>query len=175
MPILDRSVFAPSSGARKGAYVLADSSGGPPEVILIATGSELGLIVAARELLQKEGRRVRVVSMPSWELFDAQPQAYRNEVLPPEIKARVSVEAASPMGWERWVGLDGDIIGVNRFGASAPAADIFQHLNFTPEYVAQRARTLLERGTRSDGSGVPAGTVTADRASFSKAAGDDRT
>jgi transketolase len=158
LPILDRSVYAPASGARKGAYVLADARGGPPEVILIATGSEVSLIVAARDLLQQEGRRVRVVSMPSWELFAAQPQAYRNEVLPPEIKARVGVEAASPLGWERWVGLDGDVVGLNRFGASAPYTDVYSHLNFTPEYVAERARAALARGARSDGASVPSGT-----------------
>jgi transketolase len=158
LPILDRSVYAPASGARKGAYVLADARGGPPEVILIATGSEVSLIVAARDLLQQEGRRVRVVSMPSWELFAAQPQAYRNEVLPPEIKARVGVEAASPLGWERWVGLDGDVVGLNRFGASAPYTDVYSHLNFRPEYVAERARAALARGARSDGASVPSGT-----------------
>jgi transketolase len=155
--------------------VLVDASGGPPELILIATGSEVSLVVAARELLQKEGRRVRVVSMPSWELFGAQSQAYRDEVLPPDIRARVGVEAASPLGWERWVGQDGDVVGLNRFGASAPLTDIYQHLNFTPVYVAERARNLLMRGSRSDGAGVPSGTLTADRASFTKAAGDDRT
>jgi transketolase len=163
LPIFDRSVVAPASGARKGAYVLADAIGGRPEVILIATGSEVSLIMAARELLQQEGRRVRVVSMPSWELFGAQPQAYRDEVLPPDIKARVGVEAASQLGWERWVGLDGDVIGLNRFGASAPYTEIYKHLNFTPEYVAERARTVLTRGARSDGAGVPSGTLSAER------------
>jgi transketolase len=115
-----------------------------------------------------------VVSMPSWELFAAQPQPYRDEVLPPAVVARVSVEAASPLGWERWVGLRGAVIGLDRFGASAPITDLYQHLNFTPQYIADQARALLQGGAERDGAGVPSGTVTADRASFSKAAGDDR-
>jgi transketolase len=127
----------------------------------------------ARDLLVAQGLEVRVVSLPSWELFAAQPQAYRDDVLPPSVTARVGVEAASPLGWERWVGQSGDVIGLNRFGASAPYTDIYTHLNFTPEYIAQRARELLERGGQRDGAGVPSGTLTADRASFSKAAGDD--
>jgi transketolase len=131
--------------------------------------------MAARDLLQKEGRRIRVVSMPSWELFAAQPQPYRDEVLPPNVIARVGVEAASPLGWERWVGQEGDVIGLNRFGASAPYTDVYKHLNFTPEYIAHRTRELLERGAKRDGAGVPSGTFTADRASFSKSASDDRT
>ena len=175
LPIYDRSVVAPATGARRGAYVLVDPPDGQPEVILMATGSEVSLAMAARDVLQREGRRVRVVSMPSWELFGAEPQTYRDEVLPPSITARVSVEAASPLGWERWVGQHGDVIGLNRFGASAPYTDIYKHLNFTPEYIAQRAREVLERGAQRDGAGVPAGTLQADRASFSKAAGEDRT
>jgi transketolase len=175
LPIYDRSVVAPASGARKGAYVLVDPPDGQPELILISTGSEVSLAMSARDLLQREGRRVRVVSMPSWELFAAQPQSYRDEVLPPSITARVSVEAASPLGWERWVGQDGDVIGLNRFGASAPYTDIYKNLNFTPEYIAQRAREVLERRAQRDGAGVPSGTLKADRASFSKAAGEDRT
>jgi transketolase len=152
--------------------VLAEASGGPPEAILIATGSEVSLAMAARDLLQKEGRRIRVVSMPSWELFAAQPQPYRDEVLPPTIIARVAVEAASPLGWERWVGQEGDVIGLNRFGASAPYTDVYKHLNFTPEYIAQRTREVLERGPKRDGAGVPSGTFKADRASFSKSASE---
>jgi len=175
LPIYDRSVVAPATGARRGAYVLVDPPDGQPEVILMATGSEVSLAMAARDVLQREGRRVRVVSMPSWELFGAEPQTYRDEVLPPSITARVSVEAASPLGWERWVGQHGDVIGLNRFGASAPYTDIYKHLNFTPEHIAQRAREVLKRGAQRDGAGVPAGTLQADRASFSKAAGEDRT
>jgi transketolase len=152
--------------------VLADADDGSPEVILIATGSEVSLAMDARELLQKGGRRVRVVSMPSWELFGDQSQEYRDEVLPPSVTARVAVEAASPLGWERWVGQEGDVVGLHRFGASAPYTDVYKHLNFTPEYIAQCAREVLERGARSDGAGVPSGTFKADRAGFSKAAGD---
>ena len=175
MPIFDRQTVAPASGARRGAYVLVDPPEGEPELILIATGSEVSLAMVARDRLQQEGRRVRVVSMPSWELFAAEPQSYRDEVLPPAILARVAVEAASPLGWERWVGQAGDVVALNRFGASAPYTDVYQHLNFTPEYIASRAREVLDRGARSDGAGVPTGTLKADRASFSKAAGDDRT
>ena len=158
LPIFDRSVFGPAAGSRKGAYVLADATGGAPEIILIATGSEVSLVVAARELLERDGHRVRVVSMPSWELFGAQPQSYRDEVLPPAVTARLSVEAASPLGWERWVGDRGDVIGLNRFGASAPYTDIYKHLNFTPQYIAQRARDLLQSAAKRDGASVSAPT-----------------
>ncbi len=174
LPIFDRTLCGDASGARKGAYVLMDASNGAPDVILIATGSEVGLAMSARELLEQEGHPTRVVSMPSWELFAAQPQPYRDEVLPPTAVARVSVEAASPLGWERWVGLRGTVVGLDRFGASAPITDLYQHLNFTPQYIADQARALLQGGAERDGAGVPSGTVTADRASFSKAAGDDR-
>jgi transketolase len=174
LPIFDRTAHGPAAGARKGAYVLADPSDGAPEVILIGTGSEVSLAMGARDRLEKEGRRVRVVSMPSWELFGAQPQEYRDDVLPPSITARVAVEAGSPLGWERWVGQEGDVVGLNRFGASAPYTDVYKHLNFTPEYIAERARNVVERGGKRDGAGVPSGTFRADRASFSKAAGADR-
>jgi transketolase len=172
LPIFDRSTLGPAAGARRGAYVLADDA--DPQVILIATGSEVALAMQARDVLAKDGVRVRVVSMPSWELFSGESQEYRDEVLPPAITARVGIEAATPLGWERWVGQGGDVVGLERFGASAPYTDVYKHLNFTPEYIAQRARAVLERGQKRDGSGVPAGSFTADRASFSKAAGDDR-
>jgi transketolase len=174
LPIFDRSVCGPASGARKGGYVLVDASNGQPEVILVATGSEVALAMQARDILERGGSHVRVVSLPSWELFAAQSQAYRDEVLPPAVAARVGIEAASPLGWERWVGQEGDVIGLNRFGASAPYTDVYKHLNFTPEYIAERARKLLERGAKRDGAGVPSGTFDADRASFSKAASDER-
>jgi transketolase len=106
--------------------------------------------------------------MPSFELFDAQPEEYRDEVLPPSVAARLGVEAASPLGWERWVGLQGDVLGLRRFGASAPYTDVYKHLNFTPEYIAERARALV-RGPERDGS--PRASLTADRASFQKASG----
>jgi transketolase len=145
LPIFDRANLGPAAGARKGAYVLADAPDGQPDVILIATGSEVSLVMAARDVLLAEGRRVRVVSMPSWELFADQPQTYRDEVLPPSVSARLGVEAAAPLGWERWVGQQGEAIGLNHFGASAPLADVYTHFNFTPEFIAQRARALIER------------------------------
>jgi transketolase len=145
LPVYDRATLGPAAGARQGAYILADSPGREPEVILIATGSEVSLAMGARDLLLAEGRRVRVVSMPSWELFAAQPQRYRDEVLPPSVIARMSVEAGSPLGWERWVGQHGDVIGLNRFGASAPGPEVYKHLNLTPEFIARRARDLVER------------------------------
>jgi len=170
LPIYDRSRFGPAAGARQGAYVLVDAAGSKPEVILIATGSEVSMAVAARDLLEQQGHPARVVSMPSWELFGAQPQSYRDEVLPPALTARLAIEAASPLGWERWVGLQGDVVSLNRFGASAPINDIYTHLGFTPDAIAQRARDLVERGAQRDGAGLPPSTVSADRASFSKAA-----
>ncbi len=171
LPIFDRTRLGAASGARRGAYVLADAAG-PPDVILIGTGSEVVLAMHARDLLSEV--KVRVVSMPSWELFGQQPQSYRDDVLPPSVTARVAIEAASPIGWERWVGASGDVVGLYRFGASAPYTDIYTHLHFTPEYIAQPARELLSRRGQRDGDGVPPATFTADRASFSKAAGDDR-
>jgi transketolase len=174
LPIFDRSRFGAAQGARRGAYVLAEPADGPPDIILIGTGSEVGLAMEAREILERDGRRVRVVSMPSWELFSAEPQSYRDEVLPPAVRARVAVEAATPLGWERWVGQEGDVVGLNRFGASAPYTDVYKHLNFTPEYIADRARQVWQRGAKRDGAGIPSGAFDADRASFSKAAGDDR-
>jgi transketolase len=170
LPIFDRSQLGGASGARRGAYVLADASGGAPAVILIATGSEVDLAMQARDLLQRDGHATRVVSMPSWELFAEQDQAYRDEVLPPAVTARVGVEAASPLGWERWVGQHGDVVGLQRFGASAPYTDVYKHLNFTPEYVAERAREVLARGGARDGASAPRETVAADRASLEKSA-----
>jgi transketolase len=145
VPTFDRNKFAPASGAAKGAYVLADPGGAAPQAIVIATGSEVQLAVAARDSLAKSGIRVRVVSMPSWELFEAQPQAYRDSVLPPEISARVSVEAGSTFGWERYVGRSGARIGMKTFGTSAPAADAFRHFGITVEAVVQAVRAQLAR------------------------------
>jgi transketolase len=167
LPIFDRSEFGPAAEARKGGYVLAGERGGdPPDVILIGSGSEVALCMQARDLL--DGLRVRVVSMPSFELFEAQPREYRDQVLPPSVGARLAVEAASPLGWERWVGLQGDVVGLRRFGASAPYTDVYKHLNFTAEYIAERARALV-RGPERDGS--PHASLTTDRASFQKASG----
>lgn len=143
LPHLDRSVMGPASGLRRGAYVLAEAEGGAPQVILIASGSEVETALEARTTLAGEGIRARVVSMPSWALFARQDRAYRDEVLPPSIRARVAVEAAHPMGWDRWVGTDGEVIGISRFGASAPAKRVFQELGFSAENVAAKARHVL--------------------------------
>jgi transketolase len=145
LPVLDRTVLAPASGLAQGAYILTESGGSPAEVILIATGSEVSLALDAHQRLVKEGIRSRVVSMPCWELFDAQQQQYRDAVLPPNVRARVSIETASPFGWERYVGPDGAIIGANRFGASAPGPVVMREFGFTPEHVAMVAKETLVR------------------------------
>ncbi len=143
VPNLDRNLYAPASGLVRGAYVLADAEGGRPDVLLIASGSEVEVAMAARERLRGEGIQARVVSMPSWTLFARQPREYRDEVLPPQVAARVAVEAASPMGWHRWVGTEGQVVGISHFGASAPAKNIFHELGFTAENVAAKARQAL--------------------------------
>jgi transketolase len=145
MPTLDRAKYAPASGVARGAYVLADSPGENPEVIFIASGSEVSLVVHAHEKLRTEGIRSRVVSMPSWEIFDHQSQEYRDSVLPPGVKARVAVEQGSTFGWERYVGLSGRIIGMKTFGASAPLQELQRKFGFEPERVAAAARELLGR------------------------------
>ena len=145
MPTLDRSRYAPASGVARGAYVLADSGDGNPEVILIASGSEVSLAVQAHEKLSAEGVRSRVVSMPSWEIFDHQSVEYRDSVLPSDVEARVAVEQASTFGWERYVGLSGRIIGMKTFGASAPLKELQRKFGFEPERVAAAARELLGR------------------------------
>ncbi len=146
LPTLDRTKYASASGVACGAYVLADAPGGKPEVILIASGSEVGVVVEAHEKLVSEGVRSRVVSMPSWEIFDEQPQEYRDAVLPPAITARVAVEQASTLGWERYVGVSGRIIGMRTFGASAPLKALQQKFGFQPDQVAAAARAQLGRG-----------------------------
>jgi transketolase len=149
LPVLDRSALAPAAGTARGAYVLVDADNdGPPDVILIATGSEVSLALAAHQQLRGEGVRSRVVSMPSWELFAAQPTEYRDSVLPPAVRARVSIEAASPFGWERYVGPTGAIIGVDRFGASAPGPVVMEHYGFTAEHVVTTARAVLAGNRR---------------------------
>ncbi len=146
IPTLDRTKFAPAQGTLRGAYVLADLGSGSPEVILMASGTELSIIVEAGAKLEAQGRSVRLVSFPSWELFKEQTEQYRQEVLPPDIRARVALEAASPMGWERWVGDGGAIIGIDRFGASAPYEEIYRNLGLTAEHVAEQAERLLAGG-----------------------------
>jgi transketolase len=143
VPHLDRTYLAGADGLRRGAYVLAEAEGGDPQVILLASGSEVAVALDARDRLRTDGVRARVVSMPSWALFSRQPRSYRDEVLPPAVTARVSVEAAGPMGWHRWVGTEGEAVGIMHFGASAPASRIFQELGFTGENVAARARKVL--------------------------------
>ena len=128
---------------RSGGYVLADAPGGKPELILIATGSEVALIVAAREKLLARNIAVRIVSLPSWTLFDAQPQGYRDTVLPPAIGARLAVEAGVSQGWHRYVGDRGDVLGVERFGASAPGDVMLHEYGFTVDNVCTRALALL--------------------------------
>jgi transketolase len=145
LPTLDRKRYAAASGVARGAYVLGDAPGGKPEVLLIATGSELSLAVAAHEKLLAEGIRSRAVSMPSWDLFEQQPREYRESVLPPEVKARVAVEQASTFGWERYVGSEGSVIGMKTFGASAPLKELQKHFGFEPERVVAVAKELLGR------------------------------
>jgi transketolase len=144
VPVFDRAELGEASGVACGGYVLAEANGERPAIILMASGSEVSLAMAARDILERDGVSTRVVNMASMELFAAQPQAYRDEVLPPNARKRLAVEAAHPMPWYRWVGDEGDILGIERFGASAPAKDLFVRFGFTAERVAERARTLLE-------------------------------
>ena len=143
VPTLDRTPFSAADGLRRGAYILADAPSGKPDLILIATGSEVALIVAAREKLLAQNIAVRLVSFPSWELFDAQPQEYRDAVLPPSICARLAVEAGVSQGWHRYVGDRGDVLAVDRFGASAPGSVMLRHYGFTVDNVCARAGALL--------------------------------
>jgi transketolase len=145
LPVLDRTRFASADGLRKGAYVLSDAKEGKPELVLIATGSEVGLIVEAAEKLQAEGVAVRCVSMPSWDLFEAQPQSYRDEVLPPDVTARLAVEMGVSMGWDRYVGPHGAVLGVDRYGASAPAKVLLPEYGFTVDNVIAHAKALLKK------------------------------
>jgi transketolase len=145
LPTLDRTKYGPASGLAKGAYVLAEAAGGNPEVLLIATGSEVSLCVAAHDVLTQEGIRSRVVSMPSWELFDDQPAEYRELVLPPSVKARVAVEQGSTLGWERYVGSAGHVIGMKTFGASAPLKELQKKFGFEPARVVAAAKQQLAR------------------------------
>ena len=146
VPVIDRAKAAPADGLLRGGYVLAEASGGTPRLLLLATGSEVALVMAAREILEKEGTPTRVVSMPSLEIFARQDAGYRDAVLPPAVRARLAVEAAAAFGWHRWVGTDGDVVSIEHFGASAPYERIFQEFGFTAENVAKRARAVLARG-----------------------------
>jgi transketolase len=145
LPTLDRATYAPANGLARGAYVLADAPGGRPEIILIATGSEVCLAAAAHEKLVGERIRSRVVSMPSWDLFEQQPKDYRDSVLPPSMTARVAVEQASTFGWERYVGTMGRVIGMKTFGASAPLKELQRKFGFEPDRLVAAAREMLGR------------------------------
>ncbi|HTT22285.1 MAG TPA: transketolase [Candidatus Sulfotelmatobacter sp.] len=143
IPTLDRTKYAPASGTLKGGYVVADADGGKPQVILIATGSELSLCIDAYEKLKAQGIKARVVSMPCWELFDQQDAAYKLSVLPSDVTARVSVEMAATLGWERYTGSKGRNIGMHRFGASAPLKDLLKYFGFTVDHVVEEARAAI--------------------------------
>jgi transketolase len=145
LPIIDRTQYASADGLEKGAYVLADAKGKTPELILIATGSEVAPSFEAYAKLNAEGIATRLVSMPSWDLFEKQPPSYREEVLPPNVTARLAVEAGVPFGWERYVGSHGAVHGINRFGASAPYKVIAEKLGFTGAHIVERAHALLGR------------------------------
>jgi transketolase len=142
VPVLDRSQLGSAAGLARGGYVLAEASGAKPDVVLMASGSEVSIALAARDMLEQAGTATRVVNMPCLELFAEQTQSYRDEVLPLGVP-KLAIEAAHPMPWYRWVGDRGDVIGIERFGESAPAKDLFQHFGFTPERVVERARALL--------------------------------
>jgi transketolase len=144
LPVIDRSVFAGAENLLKGAYVLADPKEGKPEVVLIATGSEVSLIIEARERLEKKGVKARIVSMPSWELFEMQPGCYKDEVLPPSIRARVTVEAAVSLGWRKYAGEMGRIVAHDRFGASAPYEVLMEEFGFTTDRVVREAELAIK-------------------------------
>jgi transketolase len=148
LPVIDRNKFSPTIGLRRGAYILADSPLGKPEVILIATGSEVHLALEAYEKLQSEGIRTRIVNMPSWELFEGQPERYHLEVLPPDVTTRISIEAGVTHGWHKYVGLEGDTLGIDHFGASAPGKILFTQFGFTSENILSRVKALLAKKKR---------------------------
>lgn len=145
VPVIDRNKFNPAIGLRSGAYILADSAFNKPEIILITTGSEVHLALDVYEKLKAEGIRARVVNMPSWELFEQQSEDYRHEILPPDITARISIEAGSTHGWHKYVGMEGETIGIDHFGASAPGKKLLQEFGFTSENILNRIRVLLAR------------------------------
>jgi transketolase len=147
LPVLERATIGNAEGVRRGAYVLQQESGKAPAAIIIATGSEVTVGVAAARLLEAEGVPTRVVSMPSWELFAAQPASYRDSVLPPSVRSRVAVEAAGPMGWSRWTTDEGAMVGMAGFGASAPGERLFEEFKLTPEQVAETVRGLRSRSS----------------------------
>jgi transketolase len=143
VPVIDRTRFSPATNLRKGAYILADSPSEKPEVLMIATGSEVHLALDVYEKLKREGVSARVVNMPSWELFEQQPERYRNEVIPPEVTTRISIEAGATQGWHRYIGLQGEAIGIDHFGASAPMKVLLKEFGFTPENILDKIKALL--------------------------------
>ena len=142
LPLIDRTKYAPAAGLAKGAYVLADAPNGTPEVVLLSSGSEVTLVIEAQQRLLADGIQARAVSMPSMELFEQQDQSYQASVLPPSVK-RVSIEAATPMSWYRWIGTDGTALGLTHFGASAPAPTLFKEFGITTDHLVQAAKSLL--------------------------------
>jgi transketolase len=156
LPVFDQTKLGSAQGLHQGAYTLIDAADGSPEVLLLATGSEVALALEAHTELTKQGVRARVVSFPSWELFEAQSQEYRDSVLPPSVSARLSIEAGVSLGWRQWVGDRGDIMSIEHFGASAPYKEIYQHFGLTVEAAVARALRLLGRGgAASGGERVP--------------------
>jgi transketolase len=145
LPTFDRSKYASPAGLAHGAYVMADAPGGPPDIILIASGSEVSLVVEAHETLKSQGIRSRVVSMPSWDIFEHQAASYRESVLPPAVTARIAVEQGSVLGWERYVGSTGRVIGMKTFGASAPLTELQRQFGFEPERIVAAAKEMLGR------------------------------
>jgi transketolase len=150
VPTLDRSKLAPASGVSRGAYVLADAPHSKPDVLLLATGSEVALCVTAYEQLKSEGIKARVVSMPCWGLFEEQSEDYREEVLPSNVRARVSIEEASTFGWERYTGMDGCMLGMHCFGLSAPGKVVAQHFGFEPKHVVAAAKEQIARHAKPE-------------------------
>jgi len=143
LPVFDRSFLASAGGVLKGAYVLSREKGVAPDALLIASGSEVELVLAAQQELAREGIDTRVVSMPSWELFREQPAGYQEEVMPEEVKARVAVEAGVPMGWSEWIGERGEVIGITRFGASAPYQELYQRYGITVEKIVAGVKNAM--------------------------------
>jgi transketolase len=148
LPVLDRTVFGSADGLQKGAYVIRDPQDHRPDLLLMASGSEVHLALAAAAALADRGIAVRVVSAPCWELFEEQPEEYRRQVLPPEVTARLAVEAGSPQGWYRYVGSRGSVIGLTHFGASAPYEVLYDKFGLTPDHVVEESLNLLEQDAR---------------------------
>jgi transketolase len=143
--VLERKELSPAEGLHRGGYILWQSSPEKPDIILIGAGSEVNIAMEAGKTLASEGIRVRVVSLPSWEIFDRQPAEYRQDVLPSEVKARIAIEAGIKLGWERYVGLDGAIVGMDGFGASAPAQVLYEKFGITKEHTVRLAKMLVKR------------------------------